>query len=250
MNSFVISFLISLLAGVSTLIGVIPIFIKIKQKNIDKFIVFSLSFSLSVMMGISIFDLIPSSFIFLKEKYNIVFLGILLILGFGFTFLMVRILNKKIDKKGQGSELFKLGILNMLVLVLHNLPEGIATFLSSYVNVELGLKLSLAIMLHNIPEGLCIAIPIYYATKDRNKAIKYTLISGLSEPVGALICYVFLKNYITMTLIQFVLLFVGCLMIILAIEKIFPEAIKYKEDKFVFIGILIGLCFIFISIFL
>ncbi len=250
MNSFMISFFISLLAGVSTLIGVIPIFIKIKQKNINKFITFSLSFSLSTMMGISIFDLIPTSFIFLKEKYNIILLGILLILEFGITFFMVGMLNKKIDKKGQGSELFKLGILNMLVLILHNFPEGIATFLSSYVNVELGLKLSFAIMLHNIPEGLCIAIPIYYATKDINKAIKYTLISGLSEPLGALICYVFFKNFITMTMIHFVLLFVGCLMLVLAIEKIFPEAIKYKEDKYVCIGILIGLCFIFISIFL
>lgn len=250
MNGFVISFLISLLAGVSTLGGVIPIFIRIKQRNINKFITFCLSFSLSTMVGVSIFDLIPTSFIFLKEKYSIILLGVLLILEFGIIFFVIRILNKNIDKKGQGNELFKLGILNMLVLILHNIPEGIATFLSSYINVELGLKLSLAIMLHNIPEGLCIAIPIYYATKDRNKAIKYTLISGLSEPLGALICYAFFKNFITMTMIHFVLLFVGCLMLVLAIEKIFPEALKYREDKYVFIGILVGLCFIFISIFL
>ncbi len=83
----------------------------------------------------------------------------------------------------------------MIVLILHNLPEGIATFLSSYHNTSLGIKLSIAIMLHNIPEGISIAVPIYYATKNRKKkAIKATLLSGLSEPVGALLAFVFLKK--------------------------------------------------------
>ena len=84
----------------------------------------------------------------------------------------------------------------MIVLIFHNLPEGIATFVSSYHDINLGLKLGLAIMLHNIPEGISIAIPIFYSTKSKIKAFRATLISGLSEPLGALLAFIFFKNYV------------------------------------------------------
>ena len=81
----------------------------------------------------------------------------------------------------------------MLAIIMHNIPEGIATFIATNTNISLGISLTIAIALHNIPEGISIAVPIYYSTKSRRKALLYTLISGLSEPLGALLAFLFLK---------------------------------------------------------
>ena len=122
MNNFIYAFLISTLAGLSTLIGCIFIFIKIK--NINRFLSISLSFSSCVMILISIFDLIPNSFfeIFLKYKYN----GLLLcIFIFCLGVLLINISNKIVYKlEEKGSSLYKLGIISAIVLIMHNIPEG------------------------------------------------------------------------------------------------------------------------------
>ncbi len=99
-------------------------------------------------------------------------------------------------------------------------------------------------MLHNIPEGISIAVPLYYATHSKFKAIKAAFLSGLSEPLGALLAFLLLKNFITNELISIVLLLVSSIMITLSIEKIYPETLKYKENKFVIIGLVLGMLLI------
>ena len=136
----------------------------------------------------------------------------------------------------------------MIVLILHNLPEGIATFLSSYHSIDLGLRLSIAIMLHNIPEGISIAVPIYYATGSRKKAIKSTLISGLSEPLGAILAYVFLKRFVSELMISIVLIVVAGLMITLSIQEMLPRALKYKENKWIYLGLIIGTILVIVNV--
>ena len=217
------AFLISTLAGMSTLLGGIIIFFKIDNKKINKFITFCLSFSIAIMIGISITDLIPSSLFTILLEYKIVKALITIFLSLILGGISVFIINKLI--KDNNDSLYKLGILSMIALLLHNFPEGIATFIGSVQDVNLGLKLSLAIMFHNIPEGISIAVPIYYATKSKKKALTTTLLSGLAEPMGALIAYLFLKNYITNTMISIVLLFVAGIMITLSIEEMLPKAL-------------------------
>ncbi|MBQ6840752.1 MAG: ZIP family metal transporter [Bacilli bacterium] len=135
----------------------------------------------------------------------------------------------------------------MVTLILHNLPEGIITFLSSYTNLGLGIKLSIAIAMHNIPEGVAIAVPIYYSTGSKKEAILKTTLSGLSEPIGALIAYIFLSKYITSNMIAIILIIVSGLMITLAIEQMLPEALKYKENKYIYFGIILGIIVIIIN---
>ena len=129
----------------------------------------------------------------------------------------------------------------MIVLIFHNLPEGIATFVSSYHDINLGLKLGLAIMLHNIPEGISIAIPICYSTKSKIKAFRATLISGLSEPLGALLAFIFFKNYVNDLMISFILIIVAGIMITLSIQEMLPASLKYNENKYIYLGFFIGL---------
>ena len=240
------AFIISSLAGLSTLIGSIVIFFNIKRENINKFITYSLAFSISIMIGISITDLIPTSLFNILIRFKLFYGLFIFLICFFLGFIAIYILNKLM--KNQNNSLYKLGILSMIALLLHNFPEGIATFIGSVQDINLGLKLSLAIMFHNIPEGISIAVPIYYATKSKKKALTTTLLSGLAEPLGALIAYLFLKNYITDTMISIVLLFVAGIMITLSIEEMLPKAISYRENKFIYFGFISGIILIILGI--
>ena len=202
------------------------------------------------MILISIFDLIPGSFFTLFFKYK--YLGITIsIVSFIVGILLIKISNRIIYKlEEKGSSLYKLGIISAIVLIMYNLPEGIITFLTSENDLNLGIKIALAITLHNIPEGICIAVPIYYSTKSWNRAVKTTLISGLSEPLGAILAYFFLYKYITTDILNIIFILVAGIMISLAINEILKESIKYSEknNKYIYIGMFIGIIFFIISL--
>lgn len=240
--------LISTIAGMSTLLGSIVIFFNIKENKINKFITFCLSFSIAIMIGISITDLIPTSFFSILFNYTLNKSLFIILLSFILGVILVILINKYL--KDDNNSLYKLGILSMIALMLHNFPEGIATFISSMNDISLGIKLSISIMFHNIPEGISIAVPIYYATKSKKKAIFHTFLSGFAEPLGALLAYLFLKNYITNTMISIVLLFVAGIMITLSINEMLPKALSYKENKFIYLGLLLGIILILINHFL
>lgn len=240
--------LVSFLAGMSTLLGGIIIFFKIKEDKINKFITFCLAFSLAIMIGISITDLIPSSFFTILFNFKTIPGYLIILASFVLGVILVLVLNKLM--KFNNDTLYKLGILSMIALIIHNLPEGIATFIGSVQDKSLGLKLALAIMMHNIPEGISIAVPIYYATKSRKRALLPTLLSGLAEPLGAILALIFLKDYITPVMISIILLFVAGIMITLAINEMLPASSSYHENKFIYLGMFLGILFIFINHFL
>lgn len=241
--------LVSTIAGLSTMLGAFVIFFKCKEQNVHKFITASLAFSLAIMIGISITDLIPESTYIILSSYGIGKGIIFSFIAFSIGIILIKYLHKLMDKTEQANDLYKLGILNMLALILHNFPEGIATFMSSYKDIELGLKLGLAIAFHNIPEGISIAVPIYYATKSKKNALFKTFLSGIAEPIGAILAYIFLSKYITDTFISIILLLVGGIMITLAIEVIYPKARKYNLNKYLYLGLFVGTILILINYF-
>lgn len=241
----IIALTISFLASISTLIGGLFIFFKVKKDSINKYITFFLSFSLSIMIGISIFDLLPGSLYYvLKENYlyNLFIIIIIFLIVYSF----IKLINKKLDK--YKNNLYKIGMLSMIVLILHNLPEGIITYLTTIKNTKLGIKMAVAIAMHNLPEGICIAVPIYYSTGRKKEAIFKTILSGFSEFLGALIASFVIGNNYSNAFISYVLIIVAFLMISLAIEDLFPEASKYKEYFYLHLGLIIGFIFIIISI--
>lgn len=242
--------LISSLAGLSTILGGLVIFFKFNSQNIDKFITASLAFSLAVMIGISITDLIPESTYSLLKSYGISKGIVICLILFIAGFILIKFINKLISKAESKSDLYKLGILNMLALILHNFPEGIATFMSSYKDINIGLKLALAISLHNIPEGISIAVPIYYATHSKKNALLKTFYSGIAEPIGAILAFIFLNKFITDTFISGILILVAGLMITLAIDGLLPKAKKYNLNKFLYLGIGVGTILILLNYFI
>jgi zinc transporter, ZIP family len=90
-------------------------------------------------------------------------------------------------------ELMRTGLFTALAIGIHNFPEGLVTFLAALEDPALGVAIAVAIALHNIPEGISVSVPIFYATGSRRKAFLYSVLSGLSEPVGAVIAYIALR---------------------------------------------------------
>lgn len=242
--------IISTIAGLSTLLGASIIFFKIDTKQISKFITFCLALSISIMIGISIFDLIPTSLLQYSNVYGISKSIVLLMIAFIISYIFITFLSMVIKREGNKDDLYRLGMLNMIVLIFHNMPEGIATFLSSYQDLSLGIRLAIAIMLHNIPEGISIAVPIYYATSNKKIAFKKALISGMAEPIGAVLALIFLKNYISKMMISIVLVIVAGLMITLSTQEMLPESLKYNENKYLYLGLISGLILVLLNILL
>lgn len=237
-------FILASIAGLSTIIGCLGIFIPVKKK--DEFITFSISLSLSVMIAVSVFDLIPSSLpnIGSNPITSIIIFAIFFVLGV----ILIFILNKLIAKEKKNNNLYRLGILSFIALVMHNLPEGILTFMSTYQDFSLGVSLCLAIALHNIPEGITIAVPIYYSTGSIKKAIGCTFLSALAEPLGALLAFLIFKNFITDQMVSMFLILVAGIMVTLSIEKMLPEALSYNKKRALISGLIIGLVTVLLSL--
>ena len=215
-------FLITLLASFTTLIGVIPIFIKFK--NIYRIINISISFAAGVMITVSILDLIPESIKMIDINFiNVIFMLISINLGF----IVSAFINNKIKIE---NSLYRVGVITILAIIAHNIPEGIATYLASSKDIKLGITLAVSIALHNIPEGIGIAIPIYYSTKSKKRAVIYTLLAGVSELIGAFIG-IFINIDIT-----YLLPFIAGIMIYIAIFDLIPTALRYKNYIYTIIG--------------
>ena len=235
MDSY-IPFLLSFVSGISTMIGSIFIFLRIKR--VEEFTILSLSFSMTTMILISIFDLLPSSIPIIIKNYNLIIGLIISLLVFFLGYLSIYVISNKINTN---KSLYKIGILSFISLLLHNIPEGIAVFMSAYNNIKIGFKMCFSIMCHNIPEGIQISVPLYYSGESRGRVVLLTLISSLAEPIGALLSYVFLKDYFNELFISFILIFVSGLMISLSVNEIYNEIKFYNLKIYKIIGILIAI---------
>ena len=237
------AFILTTLAGLSTLLGTIPIFFKIKT---NKILVSALSFASGVMITVSIIDLIPESINYLNQTFKIVPTILISSIFIVSGIIISMTIDKYINTKREG-EIYKVGIISMIAIILHNIPEGIATYLSSENNFKLGLSLTIAIALHNIPEGISIAVPLYYAKKSRGKALLYTLSSALSEPLGAILAYLFLSKIINNNIMGILMSLVAGIMIQISFYELLPTSLKYKNKTKTYLFLIIGILFMTIN---
>lgn len=245
MNTY-LAFILSSIAGLSTIIGAFIIFIS--KKRTLNFLIGGISFASSVMFFLSIFDLIPESISFLNNTYKLLPTILISLISLSFGVCLSIIIDKLFPNTLNEKALYKLGLITMIGIMIHNIPEGIATFVTTNEDFRLGLSITIAITMHNIPEGISIALPIYYYTKSKKKAFFYTFICAMSEPFGALIAYLFLKpNFTTLGIIYAI---IAGIMIHISMYELFPNAIKYKRYRITYLFYILGLILVLINHFL
>lgn len=248
-KNIIIPLILSVFAGLSTVLGAFIIFISNKKSN--KLITFSLSFSAGVMISVSLTDLLLSSIDTLTKIHGtatgITFSLLFMLIGGIFAFLIDNLIPDDNINKDNNKSLFRVGLVSMVALMIHNFPEGIATFVSGYHNTSLGISIALAISLHNIPEGIAIALPIYYSTRSKTKAFKFTLLSGLAEPLGAFLAFIFLRPYINENILSLIFSIVAGIMIYISFTELLPKANSYKENYIYITSVFLGLCIIPLS---
>lgn len=144
--------------------------------------------------------------------------------------------------------LARVALLAAAAITLHNLPEGLATFFATLDNPTVGLPLAVAIAVHNIPEGVSIAVPVYYATGSRSKAVLATVISGMAEPLGALFGYLALASFLTPFVFGAVFAAIAGAMVFLALDELLPASRVYTRGHETVYGMLVGMGAIALSL--
>ncbi|MGL4539249.1 MAG: zinc transporter ZupT [Cetobacterium sp.] len=256
MNNILFAFLLTIGAGLSTGIGsFIAIFSK--RTNI-KFLSVTLGFSAGVMIYVSFVEILPiaqtSLISFAGEKNGTLFT----VLAFFGGMLLIALIDKLIpsyenphemkniedinEKTLQkNKDLHRMGIFSAVAIAIHNFPEGLATFMSTIENPALGVSIAIAIALHNIPEGIAVSVPIYFSTGSKKKALIYSFLSGVSEPLGALIGYLILIPFMNDLIFGIIFAGVAGIMVFISLDELLPAAEKYGEHHLAIYGVISGM---------
>lgn len=144
----------------------------------------------------------------------------------------------------------RMGLFTALAIAIHNFPEGLATFTMAMVEPATGVAIAVAIAIHNIPEGIAVSVPIFYATGDRKKAFIHSFLSGLAEPVGALVGYFLLMPFFTPVVFGMIFAGVAGIMVYISLDELLPAAEAYGEHHLCMYGLLAGMAVMAVSLLL
>ena len=137
--------------------------------------------------------------------------------------------------------LHRTGIFTALAIAIHNFPEGLATFSSALMEPKLGVAIAAAVAIHNIPEGIAVSVPIFYSTGDRKKAFLYSFLSGLAEPLGALVGYAVLMPFFSPAVFGLLFASVAGIMVFISFDELLPSAEEYGEHHLSLYGLIGGM---------
>ena len=146
--------------------------------------------------------------------------------------------------------LLRMGMFSALAIAIHNFPEGLATFAAVLSDPAIGISIAVAIAIHNIPEGIAVSVPIYYATGSRKKAFWLSFLSGLSEPLGALIGFLVLRTFFTPLVFGLLFAGVGGIMVFISLDELFPTAREYGQGHLAIYGLVAGMAVMAVSLLL
>ena len=257
-NHILVVFLLTTLAGLATGIGG---FIAFFMKRTDtKTLTFSLGFSGGVMVYISLVELLGEAQHRLMEFEGHTAGAWIAIASCCGRIAVPALIDYLVpedenpheargpeDIHGQGSGEFssskikRSGILFALAIGIHNFPEGVATFAAGLDSLTLGTSIALAVAVHNIPEGIAVAVPLYYGTGSRKKALFYSFLSGLAEPVGAAIAMLFLFHFLTPTVLAILFASVAGIMVFISFDELLPMAERWGHHHISIMGIIAGM---------
>ncbi len=252
---YLIPVLLSFLAGLATVIGGFITFV-VKKDNI-RVLSLGLGFSAGVMIFLSFTEIREGAETLLAQYFPnnymwLAFLGFIIgvIIAFCIDYFIPDHIEDN-DFEDNGEEniqkhhgIKRAGIITAIALALHNFPEGMATFFVSSQNLTLGIPVAIAIGLHNIPEGIAVALPIYYVTRKKRTAILYAFLSGISEPIGAIIGVLLLQLLLPQMFIGLLFAMVAGIMVYISFDTLLPLSHKYGDWHMTIIGVMSGIIFI------
>lgn len=264
-STVLFAFGLTLLAGLSTGIGSL-IGLLSKEFN-PRFLALSLGFSAGVMIYVSLVE------IFAKAKESLVHsMGAkqgyaVTVAAFFFGMLLIALIDKlipsyenphemnvqkKLEKYSEHDKvrLMRIGVFSALAIGIHNFPEGLATFMSGLANPTLGISIAVAIAIHNIPEGLAVSAPIFFSTKSKKKAFVLSFLSGLAEPIGALVGYFILRSLFNETTFGVIFAAVAGIMVYISLDELLPTAEEYGEHHIAIGGVISGMIVMAVSLLL
>jgi ZIP family zinc transporter len=274
MERIILGLLLSLIAGLSTSIGSFLAFFM--KKPSPKFISYIMGFSAGVMILISFVELLQGSIETLGLLLGLMFFFLGMIVMFVIDIVVSHeyefedsiemLINnngeckphlhyghrhkRRHHHRGQKSDvsLVKSSLFIFFGVFIHNFPEGMATFVGTLTEVQLGVLLTIAIALHNIPEGIAVAVPIYACTLDKKKAFKWSFISGMSEPLGAILTWLILFPFINDFVLNAMLGAVGGIMVYISLDELLPISRSLAKEHYSIIGIITGMFIMAVSL--
>lgn len=263
-GNFWFAFGLTLFAGLSTGIGSALAFFT-KTTN-TRFLSVSLGFSAGVMVYVSFVEilqkakeaLIPGLGEKIATWYTVLafFAGILIIAlidrlipAFDNPHEIKRVEDVSKDKKND-HKLVRMGMFTALAIAIHNFPEGIATFMAGLSDTSIAIPIAVAIAIHNIPEGIAVSVPISYGTGSKKRGFFLSFLSGLAEPVGALLAYFILMPFLNDTLFGIIFASVAGIMVFISIDELLPTAREYGLPHHSVYGFLAGMAVMALSLLL
>lgn len=257
------AFGLTLFAGLSTGIG--SLMALLSRKFNPRFLAGALGFSAGVMIYVSLVEIFPKARLSLAAGYGQRGGYWITVLAFFTGIGLIALIDKlipsyenpheigNIARQGPPSgdekrKLLRMGMFSALAIAIHNFPEGLATFIGALQEPALGISIAVAIAIHNIPEGLAVSIPVYYATGSRRKAFWLSFLSGLAEPVGAVIGYFILRSVISEAVFGVVFASVAGIMVYISLDELLPTAEEYGEHHLAIGGLIVGMLVMALSL--
>ena len=280
-NNVLFAFALTVLAGLSTGFGsLIALFVK--QRN-TRFLSISLGFSAGVMIYVSFMEIMPKSRVALEQHWGAPMGAWMSVLAFFLGIGLIALIDKFVpsqdnpheahnivgkvpattpedgficewprrdDQDHDKDKLHRVGVFTALAIAIHNFPEGLATFTAALTEPSLGVAIAFAIAIHNIPEGIAVAVPIYFATGDKKKAFVHSFLSGLAEPVGAIVGYLILMPFFSPAVFGMLFGGVAGIMVFISLDELLPTAEEYGEHHLCIYGLVAGMGLMAVSLLL
>lgn len=254
-QDLILPFGLTLFAGLSTGIGSAIAFFA-KTTN-TKFLSVSMGFSAGVMIYVAFIEIFQKAKIEISSVYNDPLAYWITIAAFFGGILFIALIDKlvpsyenphelrkieDVDKQTfDKKKLMRMGLFSALAIGIHNFPEGLATFTAAIDEPAYGIAIAIAIAIHNIPEGIAVSVPVYYATGDKKKAFKLSFLSGLAEPVGAIVGYLLLIPFMTPVVFGVLFAAVAGIMVFISLDELLPAAREYGQAHLSIYGLIAGM---------
>ncbi len=269
MDNLVLAFTLTFLAGISTGIGSLLAFVA--RRTNTRYLSFALGFSAGVMVYVSFVEIFAKARDSLSEIKGERAATWITVAAFFGGIAVIALIDRLVPNAENPHEMHKLeememspeqvhqnktrrlmrmGLMAAVAIGIHNFPEGMVTFVAVLGDPGLGISIAVAIAIHNIPEGIAVSVPIYHATGSRKKAFVYSFLSGLAEPAGALLGYIFLIRWMGPEVFGILFAAVAGVMVYISFDELLPAAEEYGEHHFTIAGLLAGMAVMALSLLL